>query len=112
MNATAPMNPHPDLAPPPGAGTFGWEEGEPPARVVYDIRRLEDESVSLLLHATQLADGCFDDGSVIEAPGISVDLIAEGVVCAIDIRLSVSGARVLAAALTAAADAIEGWAGR
>ena len=83
--------PHPDVAPPDGAETSGWEDGEPAARVVHDNRRLEDESVSLFLHATQLADGSFDDGSVIEAPGVSVDLIAEGVVCETDIRLSVSG---------------------
>ena len=99
MTITTQVDSNPDLGPPSGAETFGWEDGEPLAPVVYGIRRHEDESVSLFLHATQLTVRRFHDGSVIEAPGISVDLLAEGVVCETDIRLSVSGARALAAAL-------------
>jgi len=121
---TTPTAPHPAVvALPPGTVRIeDWQlsldgrfyrfcQGE--TRDIATDSRYTPHIIGVWAHAAQFADGSIDDGSIIEAPAISLDSDADGGRRAdLGIWLSCAAARRLADALVMAADELDGWATR
>lgn len=107
----------PDVPLPPGAHAHtGWEPGADCIyRCIYGGAHLVDHgTLSVEAGAVQLGDGSMDPhpATVDEGPGIvlvSKVFRGQSTDC---LCVGVNGARELAAALTKAADEIDGWANR
>ena len=90
-----------EVKPPAGAVPADWE-GDGPHRAVFGADRcIDGHRAEVQTTAFQLADGRVDDGSLVEAPTVTV---------ADAVDLSSRQAREVAAALLQAADEIDGWA--
>jgi hypothetical protein len=110
MPQTAPTNPHPDVALPPGAevaGDWGDWDDEPPWRVIYG-ERLEVGAIVTGAWAGQKVDGSVERNGVHD---VYVDVVEAGSQCQ-RLDLSIAEARQLAAALLSAAATAEGWMAR
>jgi hypothetical protein len=97
--------PH-DLPAPDGAEADVWEDDTPqPYRVLYGASRGVVDRPDVIIQSTalQYPDGRIDDGSVLEAPQVYVEVNAA------HNGLSGGQTRELAARLLEAADEVDGW---
>jgi hypothetical protein len=109
MTTTAPTNPYPDVALPPGAAANEdeWAAWDNQCRIIHGPTRTITKDVFVQSTAVQLPDGTFeyDDGQGGEAPSVTV-------CCDWSHNLTTALARQLAEAILAAADEVDGWAAR
>jgi hypothetical protein len=108
-------NPQAEVPLPPGAHTLStWADWDDLYRIVWgESRRVEGTQIVLSPCAPQLPDGSIEISGALsdEVTAIMIDEIRDGATCDC-LSVTVAGARNLAQALTAAADEIDGWAGR
>lgn len=95
----------PDVAPPPGADMACRWEGDPAYRTVFGVdRTVTDSAARVYTIVYQLADGSLDDGTIVEAPSVSVCDGDSG-----GLTLNSDQARELASLLLQAAAELDGW---
>lgn len=104
MTTTADLAPA-AAAPPPGTDMACPWEGNPAYRTVFGIdRTVTDSAARVYTTAYQLADGSLDDGTILDAPSVSVcDGERDGLI------LNSDQARELASVLLQAAAELDGW---
>jgi hypothetical protein len=114
---TTTTDPYPDVPPPAGTTTTldDWKEWGYKFRFVWgDGRRVEATNIRLTPCAAQLPDGSIDAEGVVaeEPPSVFIDQVENDGTCRECLKVSVEGARNLAAALLDLVDAVDGWAAK